>query len=154
MFGVIYGQGSTLTPYSTDGWDNPIEYSTYYHLPIYRLLSNPGGWININTRKIDSLFHATIVFTDSTQLQIRNDTLIHSTFMSGQNSFVGTAQTDTVFISEIDSFDVFTVTPRENIPNANDVISVKVLNGKAVLQRLANGTADLKYNWIWIRKYQ
>lgn len=77
---LSYGQGETDSPFSTEGWDKPADSSAYYDLFYYQLMSNPGGWINRNTRKIDSLFNELIVFTDSTQLVIEDDTLM---FASG-----------------------------------------------------------------------
>ena len=66
--------GSTTTPYDTLGWDEPAELTEHYGLYIYQLLSNPGGRININTAKIDSLLNALIVYTRD-PLYIENDTL-------------------------------------------------------------------------------
>ena len=71
-----FGQiGSTDTPFSTDGWEDPVDSTQYYKLFIYRLLSNPGGWINWQTQKIDSLLEALTVYTDTLELYIENDTL-------------------------------------------------------------------------------
>lgn len=74
---LAFGQtvGETDSPYDIDGWDSPIDSTTYYKLKIFELLTNPGGWINRNTRAIDSLFNELIVYTDTSQLVIRNDTL-------------------------------------------------------------------------------
>lgn len=146
-------KGSTATPYSTLGWDAPVEYSQYYGLYIYRLLSNPGGWVNKQTVRIDSLFNELIVFTDTTQLNIQNDTLRISNYAAGQNSFSGTAQYDTTLVSGIDSLDVVVVSVRESIPTANDLLGVKVIAGKIIVMRPSSGTSGLKYNWYWIRKY-
>ena len=71
----VFAQGETDSPYDIDGWDLPEDSTDNYQLWIYRLLSNPGGWINWNTRKIDSLLNALVVYTDTTQLIIENDTL-------------------------------------------------------------------------------
>lgn len=72
---LLYGQGKTDSPFDISGWDKPVDSSDYYSLYYYQLLSNPGGWINRNTRKIDSLFNELVVYTDSTQLVIEDDTL-------------------------------------------------------------------------------
>lgn len=73
--------GDTDSPFATNGWDAPEDSTTYYNLPIYRLLSNPGGWINISQRMVDSLFNALIVYTDTTELYIQNDTLRLSSYV-------------------------------------------------------------------------
>jgi len=67
--------GETDTPYDIDGWDSPEDSTAYYNLAIFRLLSNPGGWINRNTRAIDSLLNELIIYTDTNYLYIENDTL-------------------------------------------------------------------------------
>jgi hypothetical protein len=67
--------GTTTTPFDTSGWDDPAGYSEYYHFYYFRLLSHPGGRINLNTEKMDSLFNEFIIFIDSTQLVIEDDTL-------------------------------------------------------------------------------
>ena len=150
-----YGQkkGSTATPYSVDGWDSPADSTEYYNLAIFQLLSNPGGWINRNTRAIDSLFNALVVFIDTSQLALQDDTLRFSNYMSGQGQFNDDAQYDTVNVIGIDSLDVVTVSAREAVLTANDLLSVKIVDDKIIIQRPASGTSGLKYNWIWIRKY-
>jgi hypothetical protein len=67
--------GETDSPYDIDGWDSPEDSTAYYNLAIFRLLSNPGGWINRNTRAIDSLLNELIIYTDTNSLYIENDTL-------------------------------------------------------------------------------
>lgn len=80
---IIYAQGETTTPYDTTGWDEPQTFTDHYSFPIYRLLSNPGGWINRSQALVDSLLYELIVYTDSTQLCIENDTLKFSpTFLA------------------------------------------------------------------------
>jgi hypothetical protein len=153
-FAQVRKTGSLASPYSISGWDAPIDSTTYYKLKIFQLLTNPGGWINRNTREIDSLFNALVVFVDSLQMTIKDDTLKFSPYMSGQNAFSTTAETDTVNINGIDSLDIVTVSPREATPTANDILGVTVLTNKIVVSRPAAGTSGLKYNWIWIRKYQ
>lgn len=159
-FMYLHGQGSTSTPYDTTGWSIPQAYTTHYSLPVYRLLSNPGGWINLSQVKTDSLLYALVVFTDTCQMAIISDTLRLSPYISGQHYFAGTAQYDTIKLSTdtvhiyMDSLDVVVASVRETIPTVNDILSVKVLNNKFVVQRPASGTTNLKYNWIWIRKYQ
>lgn len=157
LISVSYSQrktGSLASPYSTSGWDTLAARTIYYQLPIYRLLSNPGGWININQRMIDSLFNALIVFVDTTQHQIINDTLLNSSYSSGIDSFVGTAQTDTVSIVGLDSLDVVVVSVRSVEATSKDILSVKLIPNKAVIMRQSGGTSGLPYNWIWRRRYQ
>lgn len=150
---LIYGQGTTVTPYDTTGWSAPWGYTQYYRFYIFTLLTNPGGRGNLNTRKIDSLFNKLIVFTDTTQLSINNDTLKISDYATGHGVFDTTAQTDTVTVTGIDSSDVVVVTVREQAPGANDLLGVKVIAGKFIVMRPSSGTSGLKYNWYWIRKY-
>jgi hypothetical protein len=145
--------GSLASIFSTSGWDVPNSYTPYYTLPYYTLLSNPGGWINISQRMIDSLFNKLIVKIDSLQFKIQNDSLRYSTYSSGQNAFDTTAETDTISITGLDSSDIFIVTIREAVPGANDLLGVKLISSKAIIQRPASGTSGLKYNWIWRRVY-
>jgi len=159
LLGIFVGieaqtkKGSTDTPYSTEGWDAPADSTAWYKLFIYRLLSNPGGYINLNTAKIDSLLNALVVLLDTTQHNIVNDTLRNSPYSMGQDAFAGTAQTDTVLVNGLDSMDTFLVTIREATPTANDLLGVKLINNKAIIQRPSSGTSGLKYNWYWRRRY-
>lgn len=156
LISVSYAQrktGSLASPYSIAGWDTLYGTTTHYSLPIYRLLSNPGGWINRSQRAIDSLFNKLIVLTDTTQLVIVNDTLRYSSSSSGIGTFSGTAETDTIPIVGLDSSDVVLVTVRDSIPTSNDILSVKLIANKAIIQRAAGGTTGLPYNWIWRRRY-
>lgn len=146
---VVKGQGDVSSPYSTSGWDSPIDYTVHYHLPVYQLLSNPGGWININQRKIDSLLNALVVYTDTNQLTIVNDTLVFSSHSKGIGTFSGTAVVDTIPIPGLTVNDVVVVSVRDAIPTANDNLGVFVEAGRAIIKRNASGTSDLKYNWIW-----
>jgi len=149
----LQAQGSTTTPYDTLGWDAPTAYTTWYSLRIFELLSNPGGGYNRNMRDIDSLLYELVVYTDSLQLYIQNDTLKHASYMSGQSAFTGTEQYDTVTITGIDSSDVVVVSVREAVPAAEDILGVTVQSGQIICNRQAAGTSGLKWNWIWIRKY-
>jgi len=154
---TTFGQsiGSTVTPYDTAGWDMPQEYTNFYGFPIYRLLSNPGGWINRSQTEMDSLFNALIVYTDSLQLYIVNDTLRIADELSGHSSFTGTEVVDTIRIIGIDSLDVVVASPRETGYNVNDILFIKVIVDTVLVKRNATGgTSGLKYNWIWIKKYQ
>ena len=148
-----FAQGTTTTPYDTTGWSPPAGYSTWYRFYIYTLMTNPGGRINLNTVKMDSLFHALIVYTDTTQLVIKDDTLMISNHASGIGSFSGTAQYDTTLVPTLKSTDVVTVTVKDSIPTANDIISVRLLAGKIIVQRPASGTANLAYYWAWRKRY-
>lgn len=146
--------GDITSPYSTTGWDAPVDSTKYYNLFIFTLLTNPGGWRNLNTVIIDSLFNELVVFTDKKQLWIEDDTLHFSDTLSFQGSFSGTAQYDTTVIPGVDSLDIVVACVREAIPTANDILGVKIISNKVIVQRAASGTSGLKYNCIWIRKYQ
>lgn len=88
---IMFGQ--SYNPYTTDGWDAPYAFTGdadsgatptwsgslgYYGLGIMTINSNPGGWLNYNYWKIDSLLQALVVYTDTTQIIVRNDTLMLS----------------------------------------------------------------------------
>ena len=78
-----FAQGSTTTVFDTTGWSPAAGYSQYYKLYYFDLLSNPGGRYNINTRNIDLLLDSLIVYTDTSELYILNDTLrLSPTFIS------------------------------------------------------------------------
>ena len=154
LFNTMQAQGDVSTPYSIEGWDNPIEFTTHYQLPVYRLLSNPGGWINRSQTKVDSLFNALIVLTDSTQLQIRNDVLIHSTYMSGQAQFEPNAVWDTVQVAGLDSMDIVIVTTREGANNEAKAFIVTAVTDSFYVGVPSGSVAGVKYNWMYIRKYQ
>ena len=108
--GLNFAQGSTVTPYDTLGWDLPATYTNFYKLYIHRLLSNPGGRININTAKIDSLLNELIVFTDTSQIVIRNDTLRFA------DNFVQTILADTYVLTEFDTAEVVAFKPLSTPP--------------------------------------
>jgi hypothetical protein len=146
--------GSVATPYSTTGWDLPADSTTYYNLFVSTLMTNPGGYLNLNWVKIDSLLNELIVLTDLKQLWIVNDSLRFSDSLSWHGQFSTTSQYDTTVVPGADSLDVVVVSVRENIPSANDLLSVKVITDTVIVQRPASGTSGLKYNCIWIRKYQ
>ena len=145
--------GDITTPYSITGWDAPADTTQYYNLFIFALMTNPGGYLNLNWVAIDSLFNELVVFTDGKQLWIVNDTLRFSDTLSYQGAFTGTAQYDTTVVPGADSNDVVVVSIRESIPTANDILSIKIIDNAIITQRPASGTSGLKYNWIWIRKY-
>lgn len=103
----IYSQGNTATLFDTTGWSPAGGYSINYFLYYHTLLSNPGGRINLNTQKIDSLLNALIVYTDTTQLYIENDTLKlkatgdwDATTVSQVEAEAGTATTDRKWTAE------------------------------------------------------
>lgn len=144
--------GDTDSPYSTKGWDSPIDSTQYYQLPIYRLLSNPGGWINWSQRKIDSLFNALIVYTDAMQQSIFNDTLFTSENSSGIDAFTTTLSRDTVLVPGLDSMDVIIVTPRYD--STSTALAVKVESGQFIVIRSNTTISGQSYNWIWRKKYQ
>jgi len=135
-------------------FDPPSSYTKWQRLRLWAQKARPSAdSLNKNWTDLDSLLNALIVLTDTTQLEIVNGVLIFSQYSSGHNSFTTTAQTDTVSILGLDSGDVFIVNVRETVPGANDLLSVKLINNKAIIQRPASGTSGLKYNWIWRRKY-
>ena len=155
--GSIRGQtvGDLSSPYSISGWDSPVEYTTHYQLPIYQLLSNPGGWINKSQAKVDSLLNALVVYTDSLQMSIRNDTLIFSNYMSGHGVIEANKNWDTVSVSGLDSNDVIVVTEREEgIATHTKAMGVVVKDNEFYVSIPSTESYDIKYNWIWIRKYQ
>ena len=151
---LIFSQGLTRTPYDSVGWSLPAGYTPYYGLYIFNLLSNPGGRINLNTQKIDSLLHALIVYTDTKNLIIRNDTLIISDTASGIHAFTSTNNVDSVAIVGFDSLDVLIASPMEAAYNVNDILFIEKRTGYFKVWRNSGGSSGLKYNWIWIRKYQ
>jgi len=154
--GVISGQstvGSTATPYSTDGWASPAEYTQYYNLAVFTLLSNPGGWINKNTAKIDSLLDALVVYTDTSQLSIVTDTLKFATRMSGKGAFTDTASVDTISLAGVGTNDIIVATPVwGGVYNANDVLYVLAGVDEFYVFRNTGGSSALSYNWIWMHK--
>ena len=90
---TVWGQND---PYDTDPtkYEPAVENTQYVVLGIFRIGSDPGGWENRNTFWVDSLFNSLIVYTDTSQLFIRNDTLL---FAGGFiTSIIDTAQYDTI----------------------------------------------------------
>jgi len=152
--GLMFPQGLTRSLFDTTGWSLPGGYSQYYNLYYYTLLSNPGGRINLNTKKLDSLLHALIVFTDTKQLYIRNDTLVISDTASGIHAFTSTDSVDSVAIAGFDSLDVLVASPMKAAYNVNDILFIEKRTGYFKVWRNSGGSSGLKYNWIWIRKYQ
>lgn len=148
-----FSQGTTITPFDTSGWSPPAGYSPNYGLYYYTLLSNPGGRINLNTQKTDSLLNALVVFTDTKQLLIKNDTLVISDTASGFHSFTSTDSVDSVAISGFDSTDVVVLTPIEAGYNVNDILFLDPHNGYFKVWRNSSGTSGLKYNYVWIKRY-
>jgi hypothetical protein len=85
---ITFGQ-ARYNPYQTSGWDVPWGFTGadtsiipswsshygYYGLGIMEINSNPGGWLNYNYWKIDSLLQALVVYTDTSQIIVENDTL-------------------------------------------------------------------------------
>ncbi len=144
--------GDVSTPYATVGWDSLYGYTIYYRLPVYRLLSNPGGWININQRMVDSLFNELIVLTDSLEYIIRNDTLISTPRAMGRASFVTTGTSIDVTVDSMKSTDYVQVTALGATITSNDVLSVVVGTNKFTVYRPAAGTSGLSFMWEWRRK--
>lgn len=135
--------------------DAPSGYTVHYSFRKWAENANPSSdSLNQNWVDIDQVLYDLIVYTDINQLAIVNDTLRYANDMSGQGAFVGTATSAVVSVTGIDSFDVVIVTPREATPGANDLLGVTVTNNQFTVNRPATGTSDLKFNWVWIRKYQ
>ncbi len=74
LFISIQGQSD---PYDTDPtkYEVPIDSTQFYAVYIFRIGSDPGGWENRNTFKLDSLLNSLVVLTDTNELFIRNDSL-------------------------------------------------------------------------------
>jgi hypothetical protein len=118
-FTLIQGQNY----YDTDPtkYEAPGDSTQYYVLGIFRIGSDPGGWENRNTFWIDSLFNSLVVYTDTSQLFIRNDTLfisesfltsaidsvnfdtINATYINATHMLAQAIQTDTLKVDWIDS---------------------------------------------------
>ena len=145
-------QGSTESNYSTSGWDKYVDSTQYYGLYIFRLLSSPGGWRNWQTEKIDSLLHALVVYTDSTQMYIQNDTLVFSNQMSGKSSFNSTDTSKTITLSGFDSLDVVIVTPEGYAGSSAEALYVYGKSGSFDVRRKSGGRTGLKFNYIYIKK--
>lgn len=77
-FVVISGQDDPNFSIDDPPYEAPYDSSQYYSFGYFRIGSDPGGWENRNTFKLDSLFNASIVLVDTSQLFIRNDTLFIS----------------------------------------------------------------------------
>jgi hypothetical protein len=152
--GIMFAQvGNTDTPYETEGWSEPAEYTDHYQFAIYQLLSNPGGWINLNLVKIDSLLNELIVLTNYYQMYIRNDTLMFSDSLSGKGAFSGTDTSVTVNMPDVfDSSDVIIITSEGHGVNAS-TLSVYPRAGEFDVRRPVGGFSGEKFNWIWIRKW-
>ena len=152
---IGFSQGSTTTPYDTLNWSTYNSLTPHYGLYIFNLLSSPGGRTNLNTLHIDSLLYSLIVYTDTNQMVIRNDTLVMASYMSGAHSFVGTVDSDSVAVKNMDSLDVIVVTPLGKAYNVNDILFVQEHTGYfKVYRNSTGGTSGLSYNWIWKRNYQ
>ncbi|MFA5397543.1 MAG: hypothetical protein WC346_16150 [Methanogenium sp.] len=135
-------------------FDPPKWYTEYYKLRMWEQKARPGAdSLNMNWKDIDSLISELIIFLDTLQIQKVEGNLRFSKYMSGIDSFTTTAITDTVYRTGVDSYAVVMACVRGIAPTANDLISVEILNDKFVVKRQEGGTSNLKYNWIWIRKY-
>ncbi|MGD8777745.1 MAG: hypothetical protein PVH88_02155 [Ignavibacteria bacterium] len=122
--------------------------------------------LNDDKDKLDSLIHALTAQTDPKQLQFiecKDTSIVVDTTllllslsdnMSGQGQFTGTSEIDSVGIAALDSLDIVLATPYTESVNVNDYLSVYIKGNYLYVRRPAGGTTDLKYNWIWIRKYQ
>jgi len=135
-------------------WTPPKWYTAYYKLRMWEQKARPGAdSLNRNWKDIDSLINELIIFLDTLQIQKVNNTLRFSQYMSGVDSFYSTSTTDTVYRTKVDSYSVVMACVRDIAPTTNDLISVEILNNKFVVKRSEGGTPNLRYNWIWIRKY-
>lgn len=136
------------------GQDAPSGYTTYYNFRKWAENANPSSdSLNANWDDIDQVLYDLIVFTDSTELKIQNDTLrLALKVIKGNDAFSGTKQHDTVTVSGIDSLDVAVVNVREGIPAANDNLGVYLKADTLIVSRNASGTSGLKYNYIIIKE--
>jgi hypothetical protein len=151
----VYSQtvGDLSTPYSTSGWDAPAEYTSHYQLPVYTLLSNPGGWINKSQVKVDSLLNALIVLTDSLQFQIRNDVLIHSKYGSGIDSIEIGQEFKVHPLTGIDDKDILLVTQRDAVGAFIKPLSVAIDDNQFTVTMEGTSTEKVYFSWQWIRRY-
>ena len=134
--------------------DAPSSYTQHYLIKKWAQKAWPSAdSLNANWDMIDSLFNALIVFIDTTQFIIVDDTLRTSNYMSGHGVFNGDMEEDTINIVGIDSLDIVVVSVREGVPTSNDLLGVKITNNQFIILRNSGGTSNLKYNWIWIRRY-
>lgn len=148
-------------------FDPPIDSTKRYHLREFSQSAHANANIlNEDKQIIDSTLYHLIVFLDTLQHQLVYDTTIvydtlypletplvlkTSKYAADTNSFVTTAQTDTILITKLKVTDFFFVTAVYPA-GANDILSVELLTGKAIIHRLASGTSGLKYIWRWIRR--
>jgi hypothetical protein len=136
-------------------YDSPIDSTLHYHLRLYAQSARSSATVlNQDKVTLDSVIYSLIVYTDTKQTIIRNDTLIISDTASGSHSFTTTATSDSVAIAGMDSLDVIILTRCGTTYNVNDVLSVDEHTGYFKVYRNSSGTSGLKYNYLWIRKYQ
>jgi hypothetical protein len=141
--------------FSVFAQDAPSGYTSYYSFRKWAENANPGSdSLNANWDEIDQVLYDLIVYTDTSQMFIRNDSLLFADEASGQDAFVTTAEFDTVLVPGVDSLDVIVVSAREAVPAPEDILGVYLKADTLIVGRTAAGTSGLKYNWIWIRKYQ
>jgi len=134
--------------------DAPSGHTTHYSIRMWSENANPSAdSLNQNWVDLDNALYNLIVTTDTTQLQIRNDTLIHSNYMSGQNSFGSNKTLDTIAIAGIDSSDIFVVTQRDITGGTYWDYAVTVKNDTVIVGKSGSEAAEVRYNWIWIRHY-
>lgn len=145
--------GDITSPYSTSGWDTPYGYTTYFGLPLYRLLSNPGGWINISQRMSDSLFNALIVLTDTDELEIVNDTLYVSTDSWGRSAYSGTNTSKVVSVAGMKTSDAVIIQIEGSTITTDDISAVTVGTDEFTVTRIGAGTSDLPFIWKWIKRH-
>jgi len=134
--------------------DAPSGYTTHYGLREWAENANPAAdSLNQNWKDIDRVLYDLILTLDTKQFVIRNDTLAVSDSASGKAAFSGTDTSVTVTVPGLDSLDVVVVTA-EGWANNNN-LSVYPTDGSFDVRRVSSGAVNgLKFNWVWIRKYQ
>ena len=136
------------------GQDDPSGHTEHYSLRKWAENANPSAdSLNANWDDIDSVLYDLIVSIDSNHFKIEDDELKLSDTMAGTDAFTTTATTCTVAVSGMEEGDVVVLTPVSNAFDADDQLSVTVEEGQFIVTRNSDGTSDLEFNWIWIKKY-
>lgn len=134
-------------------FDPPSDYTTHYRLRMWNQGDNPSDdSLNQNVIDLDSLINELIVYLDPLQMTIGDDTLKFVNSFSGLAAFTTTDSLDTLVITGIDSLDVFLVNARESAPEGQ--IWGEVSDDTVFVNRSDTTVSGLKYNYIWVRKYQ
>ena len=134
-------------------FDDPSGYTTYYSLRMWDQGDNPSAdSLNQNWIDTDSLFNDLVVYTDPLQMSIGDDTLKFVSAFGGLAAFTATDSLDTLVITGIDSLDVFLISARESGPLGQ--LWAEVNDDTVFVSRSDSTVSGLKYNYIWVRRYQ